>query len=91
MSAANIQPTGVKTAMETLEEALREIRRIATEHFRFDQDCFERRDMNALAEQGGDVCDWTTIAILADNALNESTKLDNRTGKSRSEGEAKPA
>lgn len=91
MSDENTQPTGGKTAMETLEEALREIRRIATEHFRFDRDCFERRDMNALAKKGGDVCDWTTIAILADDALNEATKIDNFTGKFRSEGEAKPA
>ena len=91
MSAANIQPTGVKTAMETLEEALREIRRIATEHFRFDPDCFERRDMKGLVEQGGDVCDWTTIAILADDALDEATKLDSLPGKSRAEGKAKPA
>mgnify|MGYP000942104944 FL=1 len=91
MSAEKAKPTGGKTAVDALEEALREIRRIATEHFRCDQDCYERRDMNALAEQGGDVCDWTTIAILADDALNESTKLDNRTGKSRFEGKAKPA
>jgi len=53
---------GVKEALET-------IRDMAMDHPCFDGEAFEKRDMDALTEVGGDVCDWTVIAIIADDAL----------------------
>lgn len=50
--------------------ALKEIRTMAKDHFAFDEDLFKARDVNALANEGGDTCDWTMVAILADDALN---------------------
>ena len=52
-----------------MKEALEEIRRMAMDHPSFWQEAFDSRDMDALIEEGGDICDWTTIAILADDAL----------------------
>lgn len=49
--------------------ALETIRKMAMQHHCFDADCFERRDVDALAAQGGDICDWTMVAIHADDAL----------------------
>ena len=52
-----------------LVRALEEIRKMAMEHPCFDADCFERRDIDGLCDQGGDICDWTMVAIHADDAL----------------------
>ncbi len=49
--------------------ALETIRKMAMEHHCFDADCFERRDVDALVAKGGDICDWTMVAIHADDAL----------------------
>lgn len=49
--------------------ALETIRKLAMEHHCFDADCFERRDIDALVAKGGDICDWTMVAIHADDAL----------------------
>ena len=49
--------------------ALETIRKMAMEHHCFDVDCFERRDIDALVAKGGDICDWTMVAIHADDAL----------------------
>lgn len=49
--------------------ALTEIRRRAMDHPCFAVDCFERRDIAGLCELGGDICDWTMVAIVADDAL----------------------
>ena len=62
---------------DPLIDALTEIRKMAMEHPCFDVDCFERRDIDGLCAQGGDICDWTMVAIHADNGLkshNNSTK-----------------
>ena len=56
---------------DKLTEALATIRRMAMQHPCFDQDCFERRDIADLCRRGGDICDWTMIAITADNALQQ--------------------
>jgi hypothetical protein len=53
----------------TPTEALTEILKMAKEHPCFDEDCFTRRDIDQLAKQGGDVCDWTMIAIHAEDGL----------------------
>jgi hypothetical protein len=52
-----------------LVSALEEIRKMAMEHPCFDADCFDRRDIDGLCNQGGDICDWTMVAIHADDAL----------------------
>ncbi len=57
------------SSLEPLVSALNEIRKMAMEHPCFDADCFERRDIDGLCDQGGDICDWTMVAILADDAL----------------------
>ena len=54
--------------------ALETIRKMAMEHHCFDADCFERRDIDALVAKGGDICDWTMVAIHADAALRDPTR-----------------
>jgi hypothetical protein len=54
---------------EVMAAALEEIRKMAMEHPCFDADCFKRRDIDGLCNQGGDICDWTMVAIHADDAL----------------------
>jgi hypothetical protein len=56
-------------SLERMVSALEEIRKMAMEHPCFDADCFERRDIDGLCEQGGDICDWTMVAIHADDGL----------------------
>lgn len=56
-------------ANQKLIEALADIRQRAMDHPAFDKWSFEDRDVRALVKMGGDICDWTTVAILADDAL----------------------
>ena len=58
-----------------LVSALVEIRKMAMEHPCFDLDCFKRRDIDGLCDQGGDICDWTMVAIHADDALRNRPTL----------------
>ncbi len=60
--------------MKNLLAALTHIRSIAMDHPCFDQEKFEQRDLEGLAEEGGDICDWTMLAIIADDALKTVTK-----------------
>lgn len=56
-------------AVTTLTEALKQIKMMAVDHPCFSELHFDMRDIDDLATIGGDVCDWTVIAIEADNAL----------------------
>lgn len=62
------------TRQQKLVESLVEIRRRAMDHPLFDETAFAARDLDELAKTGGDICDWTTIAILADDALKTEEK-----------------
>jgi len=55
--------------LKPLVEALESILATAKEHPAFAQDRFDDRDMDALENEGGDVADWTQIAITAADAL----------------------
>ncbi len=55
--------------LNDLLDALKRIRSMALEHPCFDLEKFEQRDWDGLTEEGGDVCDWTGLAIIADDAL----------------------
>ena len=68
-----------------LVRALEEIRRKAMDHPCFDSDCFERRDVDGLCEQGGDICDWTMVAILADDALRSNDQPPRTAGPNQNE------
>lgn len=50
-------------------DALKRIRSMAMDHPCFDEEKFEKRDLEGLAEEGGDICDWTMLGIIADDAL----------------------
>ena len=52
-----------------LLDALKRIRSMALEHPCFDLEKFKQRDLNGLAEEGGEICDWTILAIISDDAL----------------------
>jgi hypothetical protein len=52
-----------------MKKALEKIRKMAMDHFAFDKDLFDSRDIDELVMRGGDICDWTMIAIIADDAL----------------------
>ena len=60
--------------MMDLIAALTKIRTMAMDHPCFDQEKFEHRDLEGLAEEGGDICDWTMLAIIAADALKTVTK-----------------
>jgi hypothetical protein len=53
-------------------DALLTILKMAKEHPLFDPDLFEKRDYTGLSDIGGDVADWTYIAMMADDALHQS-------------------
>ena len=57
------------TREEQLALGLCDILARAKTHPAFDAEAFESRDVDSLVKQGGDICDWTMIAILADDAL----------------------
>lgn len=61
----------MKTSNAKLAEALKSILDTAKNHPAFDGDAFERHDIDSLVQQGGDVCDWTMIAITAADALKD--------------------
>ena len=52
----------VKTCLENIFD-------IAFDHPCCDKGLFESKDIKALCEIGGDICDWTMIAIEAQKAL----------------------
>ena len=56
-------------SFDSLVGALTKIRKKAMEHPAFDEEAYKERNVDALADKGGDICDWTMIAIIADDAL----------------------
>ena len=52
-----------------LRNALIEIRKMAMEHPAFAEEAFRNRDIESLENEGGDIFDWTIVAIIADDAL----------------------
>jgi hypothetical protein len=54
---------------DRLRDALKIILERACDHPAFDAKLFDSRDLEALAEIGGDVFDWTLTAINASDAL----------------------
>lgn len=55
--------------LSDLLDALKRIRSIALDHPCLDLEKFEQRDLDGLTEEGGDICDWTMLAIISDDAL----------------------
>lgn len=56
----------------TAIEALVSIRDLAMDHPSFSRYHFDRHDVEGIAKIGGDLCDWTMIAILADDVIKDS-------------------
>lgn len=54
---------------DKMRDALREILNRAMDHPCFDENAFAERNYGYLQEVGGDICDWTMIAITAADAL----------------------
>uniref|UniRef100_A0A6M3KE01 Uncharacterized protein n=1 Tax=viral metagenome TaxID=1070528 RepID=A0A6M3KE01_9ZZZZ len=54
---------------DKLKNALKKILFRAMDHPSFDGEAFETRDLDALIKEGGDVFDWTMVAITAADAL----------------------
>jgi hypothetical protein len=52
-----------------MRKALQEILDMAINHPAFDGELFQLQDLQTLADVGGDVYDWTMVAIIAQNAL----------------------
>jgi hypothetical protein len=55
-------------------DTLRNILKTAKDHPCFSGDHFESSDIDGLCEIGGDICDWTVLAITANDALSEIVK-----------------
>jgi hypothetical protein len=66
---ADLQTSEGKVNSQPAIDALKEIRAMAIQHPCFWSEAFDAHDIQALADEGGDVCDWTMVAILADDAL----------------------
>ena len=56
---------------ERMRSALSDILKMSQQHACFDGVAFDKRDIQSLCDQAGDICDWTMIAILAADGLNE--------------------
>uniref|UniRef100_A0A6M3L882 Uncharacterized protein n=1 Tax=viral metagenome TaxID=1070528 RepID=A0A6M3L882_9ZZZZ len=56
---------------DKLKEALGTILNMAMDHPCFYREAFEKRAIGTLVEIGGDICDWTSIAITAADALGD--------------------
>lgn len=56
-----------------MRKALLQILEMVKDHPCFDAEAFECRDVDGLVKQGGDICAWTMVAIIADDALKENT------------------
>lgn len=65
--------------IKRLREALVEIRQMAKNHSCFDGEFFERRDIDGLCAEGGDIADWTFLAIVADDALDPQLRMVDKT------------
>ena len=57
-----------------LLDALDDILARALNHPMFDMELFDAQDLEALYHVGGDTCDWTMIAIIANNAIRDVNK-----------------
>lgn len=75
-----MKPDTTALDVQRITEALTEIRKMAQDHPAFFVDAFTERDIDALVKEGGDVCDWTMIAIIADDALNQNDQGDGPDG-----------
>jgi len=60
--------------IKSIISALERIRGFAMNHLDFDEVSFLDRDIDGLAIEGGGIRDWTMIAIMADEALQELGK-----------------
>jgi hypothetical protein len=61
---------------KVLINALESILAVAMDHPAFDHQAFDDHDYESLTESGGDICDWTMLAITASDALQEIKKLN---------------
>jgi hypothetical protein len=56
--------------IDPIYELLYDIHQVAIKHPAFDITLYESEDTERLADAGGDVADWTVIAIWANKAMN---------------------
>lgn len=59
----------IEREINRLRGALERIEIISVNHQMTDPELLEKRDIDALAEIGGDTCDWTMVAIHAQEGL----------------------
>lgn len=55
---------------EEMVKALERIREMAMDHPCFELELFKSRNIDELSNVGGDICDWTMVAVISDDALN---------------------
>lgn len=58
--------------INALRVALNDILERAIDHPAFDIDCYKARNVCDLVKIGGDTTDWTMVAILAADAIEET-------------------
>jgi hypothetical protein len=61
---------------DPIYELLYDIRKTAMDHPAFDITLYKSEDIAGLADAGGDVADWTVIAIQANKAMELYMKED---------------
>ena len=52
-----------------LKMVLEGIKQRAMDHAAFDEDAYRSRNIEQLVKKGGDVCDWTMLAIVAHDCI----------------------
>jgi len=62
----------------TLRDIIENIYERATEHPACDFDLLESQDIRAICDVGGDICDWTMVAIDALAALDLLDKFEEK-------------
>ena len=60
---------------DIIAQNLESIFKRASDHPAFDGELFKNRDYDGMCKVGGDVCDWTLIAIDAEDALRAYKEL----------------
>lgn len=61
----------MKPNVAKIIEALQDILITCRDHPSFSEELFDARNIDELCKIGGDICDWTMLAIIADNALKD--------------------
>ena len=68
---AALELESLQNEITRLKRVLEGIKGRAMDHAAFDEDAYLRHDVEGLCKKGGDVCDWTMLAIVAHDGIRD--------------------